>query len=111
MSTSDVRLVFMREPLGAAQTPPASVASGRPTSPGDRKGKVRKPGWKPVLVRQSTFKALQELQKATTDPKLDLSYLADAVVRLGLEKSREEVVVAAIRGIQHACSQLPTESS
>lgn len=91
----------LSKPNGAASadtgnTGPADAAS---TSP---KQKRVRPGWKPTILRQATFNKLREVQKSTVDPRLDLSYLTDACVRLALELGREQIVSRALDDLRPA---------
>ena len=75
----------------------ASSAQG-PTSP-QRKRNLRD-GWKSTLLRRETFQQLRSLQKSTVDPRLDLSYLTDACVRLALDLGAEHIVRRAIADLK-----------
>lgn len=73
---------------------PSAEDSSQPTSP--KPTKTMRPGWKPTLLRRSTFEKLRDLQKSTTDPSLDLSYLSDACVQLALELGADAIVRRAL---------------
>ncbi len=70
-----------------------ALAPESPASPGRRRPR---PGWKPTLVRRETFALLRKLQKSTSDPAIDLSYLSDACIRIALELGPEAVVQRAL---------------
>ena len=72
-----------------ADRPPAYPQSKRP----------HRPGWKATLVRSETFLRLRALQKSTTDPAIDLSYLTDACLQLALEMGGDAIVQRALNGI------------
>ena len=92
------------------QNPPFLRPS--PVSPGDRTAnkadrppaypqpkRTHRPGWKATLVRSETFMKLRALQKSTTDPAIDLSYLTDACLQLALEMGGDVIVQRALDGI------------
>ena len=81
---------------GVAQATPSKRA---PASPDKRR--IR-PGWKAVIVRAESFAKLREIQKSTTDPVVDLSYLVDACVRLALQIGPEEIVQRAVADLRPA---------
>jgi hypothetical protein len=58
------------------------------------------PGWRPLLVRNDSFEKLQEIQRLTTDPAIDLCYLADACVQLALEAGNEAIVQRVFDGFR-----------
>lgn len=65
-----------------------------------QKARRKRPGWKPTLVRADSFKQLQAIQKSTTDPAIDLSYLTDACVQMALELGGETIVQRVIDGFR-----------
>lgn len=67
-----------------------------------RKRAVR-PGWKVTLVRAETFSKLRAIQKSTTDPAIDLSYLTDACLQMALEMGGEAIVQRALDSFRSAC--------
>lgn len=69
-------------------------ADGSSTSRRERR-RVRD-GWKPTLVRDSTFAALVEVQRSTREPRIDLSYLSDACLAIALEAGAEAIVRRAL---------------
>ena len=69
-----------------------------PASP-ESKRRIRT-GWKAGIVRVGSFRRLQEIQKSTADPVIDLSYLLDACVQLALELGPEAVVRRAVEALQ-----------
>ena len=90
-------LVSVGDPVdGAAQ---ATRSNGAPASPHRRR--VR-PGWKAVIVRAETFAQVREIQKSTTDPVVDLSYLMDACVQLALQTGPEQIVQRAVADLRPA---------
>lgn len=81
---------------GAAQATPSK---GAPASPDRRR--IRH-GWRAVIVRAESFAELREIQKSTTDPVVDLSYLMDACVRLALQIGPQEIVKRAVADLRPA---------
>lgn len=80
-------------------TPDATVLPrAQATSPQSKKP-VR-PGWKPTIVRKDSFRRLRAIQKSTTDPILDLSYLSDACIQIALELGAEEIVRRAMADLK-----------
>ena len=65
----------------------------------DSKRRIR-PGWKATIVRSDSFARLRAIQKSTTDPVIDLSYLADACLQLALDIGPEAIVPRALSGLQ-----------
>ena len=65
----------------------------------DSKRRIR-PGWKATIVRSDSFARLRAIQKSTTDPVIDLSYLADACLQLALDAGPEAIVQRALSGLQ-----------
>jgi len=59
-----------------------------------------RPGWKATIVRSESFARLRAIQKSTTDPVIDLSYLADACLQLALDAGPEAIVQRALSGLQ-----------
>ena len=94
-------------PLRPASAPP-EVLFGDPhycgttkhasASP-DSKRKIR-PGWKATIVRSESFARLRVIQKSTTDPVIDLSYLADACLQMALDIGPDAIVQRALSGLQ-----------
>lgn len=58
-----------------------------------------RPGWQPTLVRVETFNKLRAIQKSTTDPAIDLSYLSDACLQMAMEMGGDVIVQRALAGI------------
>ena len=56
------------------------------------------PGWRKTFVRASTLKRLVTLQNNHADAHLDLGYITDACVTLGLDHGVETVLQRAARG-------------
>ena len=59
-----------------------------------------RPGWKATIVRSESFARLRAIQKSTTDPVIDLSYLADACLQIALDIGPEAIVQRALSGLQ-----------
>ena len=74
---------------------PAKHTSASPNS----KRRIR-PGWKATIVRSETFARLRAIQKSTTDPVIDLSYLVDACLQMALEIGSDSIVQRALSGLQ-----------
>ena len=64
--------------------------------------RTQRPGWKATLVRIETFSKLRAIQKSTTDPAIDLSYLTDACLQIALEIGGEAIVRRALDDIRSA---------
>lgn len=64
--------------------------------------RTTRPGWKATLVRIETFSKLRAIQKSTTDPAIDLSYLTDACLQIALELGGEAIVRRALDDIRSA---------
>lgn len=79
-----------RAPQEAKEEP--SSQTDQPASAYPKAKKGFRPGWKATLVRKETFDRLKAIQKSTTDPTPDMSYLTDACVQIALERGPEEVV-------------------
>ncbi len=93
----------MKQPIlrPALAIPEASaVTPAEDTSAYPQKARKRRPGWKPTLVRADSFKQLQAIQKSTTDPAIDLSYLTDACVQMALELGSEAIVQRVFDGFR-----------
>ncbi|MBX9794752.1 MAG: hypothetical protein K2Y02_10690 [Burkholderiaceae bacterium] len=75
-------------------TPSGVPAEMSAASPHQRR--KPRPGWTATIVRSQSFAQLRRIQKSTTDPVIDLSYLADACVELALELGAEEIVKRAV---------------
>ena len=65
----------------------------------DSRRRIR-PGWKATIVRSESFARLRAIQKSTTDPVIDLSYLADACLQMALDVGPEAIVQRALSGLQ-----------
>ena len=74
------------------------TAKHAPASPNSMR-KIR-PGWKATIVRSESFARLRVIQKSTTDPVIDLSYLADACLQMALDYGPEAIVQRALSGLQ-----------
>jgi hypothetical protein len=79
-------------------TPAGAKKEGPPASP-LQKRRVR-PGWRATLVRAESFAKLRDIQKSTTDPAIDLSYLTDACLQLALEMGADAIVRRAVAGLR-----------
>ena len=75
--------------------------AGRPSAYPQQKRPTR-PGWKATRVRIETFSKLRAIQKSTTDPAIDLSYLTDACLQMALEMGGEAIVRRALDDIRSA---------
>jgi len=75
-------------------------ADGERAATSPKQPRRYRPGWKATLVRIETLHLLRELQKSTSDPVLDLSYLTDACVRLALELGCEAIVSRAVADLR-----------
>jgi hypothetical protein len=73
----------------------ATAASAYP----QHKRRLR-PGWKATIVRYESFAKLRAIQKSTTDPAIDLSYLTDACLQIALELGRDAIVKRALDGLR-----------
>ena len=82
----------------APQPGSAAQASSEPKSPQGKKHV--KPGWRPTIIRCDSFQRLREIQKSTSDPTLDLSYLSDACIQIALELGPEQIVRRAIADLK-----------
>lgn len=83
------------EPMfhSAERTPePDATVQMRVEAKSPQRKKPVRPGWQPTIVRKDSFKRLRAIQKSTTDPPLDLSYLSDACIQIALELGAEEIV-------------------
>lgn len=83
---------------GTPQSGSVLQASSEPKSPQGKKHV--KPGWRPTIVRRDSFLRLREIQKSTSDPTLDLSYLSDACIQIALALGPEEIVKRAIADLR-----------
>lgn len=63
------------------------------------KRRVR-PGWKATIVRAESFAKLRAIQKSTSDPAIDLSYLTDACLQIALELGAEAIVKRALDALR-----------
>lgn len=80
-----------------AESKPAELPSAYP-----QQKRTRRPGWKATLVRTETFSKLRAIQKSTSDPAIDLSYLTDACLQMALEMGGEAIVRRALDDIRSA---------
>jgi hypothetical protein len=79
--------------------PPACGTAKRTSASPNSQRRIR-PGWKATIVRSESFARLRAIQKSTTDPVIDLSYLADACLRMALDIGPEAIVQRALSGLQ-----------
>ena len=82
------------EPLRPASVPPEvplpdphARGTTQHTSASPESRRRIRPGWKTTIVRSDSFVRLRAIQKSTTDPVIDLSYLADACLQMALDLS------------------------
>lgn len=74
------------------------TAKHAPASPNPKR-RIR-PGWKATIVRSESFARLRAIQKSTTDPAIDLSYLVDACLQMALDIGTEAIVQRAFAGLR-----------
>ena len=84
-----------------AAEPPHGVTALRPSAYPHAKRRVR-PGWKATIVRSESFARLRAIQKSTTDPAIDLSYLTDACLQIALDIGGEAIVQRALTALRPA---------
>ena len=84
-----------------AAEPPQGVTAIRPSAFPQAKRRVR-PGWKATIVRSESFARLRAIQKSTTDPSIDLSYLTDACLQIALDIGGEAIVQRALTALRPA---------
>lgn len=89
---------ILRPAPASCEAPAVTPAEG--TSAYPQRTRTKRPGWKPTLVRANSFKQLQAIQKSTTDPAIDLSYLTDACVQMALELGSEAIVQRVFDGFR-----------
>ena len=89
---------ILRPAPASREAPAVTPAEGPPAYP--QRARTKRPGWKPTLVRANSFKQLQAIQKSTTDPAIDLSYLTDACVQMALEQGSEAIVQRVFDGFR-----------
>ena len=82
-----------------AAEPPHGVTAIRPSAYPHAKRRVR-PGWKATIVRSESFARLRAIQKSTSDPAIDLSYLTDACLQIALELGAEAIVKRALDALR-----------
>jgi hypothetical protein len=81
-----------------ARSPDSAVVTPAPASPSLKRRP--RPGWKATIVRHESFAQLRAIQKSTTDPSIDLSYLTDACLRIALEMGRDAIVQRALADLR-----------
>jgi hypothetical protein len=91
------RPAISHPPSRSEGTTAGQPADGSSASRRDRR-QVRE-GWKPTLVRDSTFARLVEVQRSTREPRIDLSYLTDACLAIALEVGPESIVKRALEDL------------
>jgi hypothetical protein len=79
--------------------PHSRVAAEKASAPPKTRRRIR-PGWKATIVRSDSFARLRALQKSTTDPVIDLSYLADACLQMALDIGCEAIVQRALADLR-----------
>jgi hypothetical protein len=84
-----------------AAEPSPGVAAMRSSAYPQAKRRVR-PGWKATIVRSESFARLRAIQKSTTDPAIDLSYLTDACLQIALDIGAEVIVQRALVALRPA---------
>lgn len=88
-------------PEGPQSEPRQRDTAACPSAYPPSKRKVR-PGWRATIVRAETFAKLRAIQKSTTDPAIDLSYLTDACLQMALEMGGDAIVQRALDGMRSA---------
>ena len=83
-------------------------AQRSPASPPPKR--AIRPGWKATIVRQASFDRLRAIQKSTTDPAIDLSYLTEACLQLALELGAEAIVKRALASLRAPARTEPTST-
>lgn len=99
--------VIESDPLHRREPSPRSQVVTASASSGSQRRRTR-PGWNSTLVREASFDALRAIQKSTTDPRIDLSYLSEACVRMALDSGRDEIVKRALAEMDPLRSGLRT---
>lgn len=79
-------------------SPTGEPASLGPAAPSPSKRRIRA-GWKAGIFRIGSFRRLQEIQKSTRDPVIDLSYLLDACLQIALEAGPDTIVRRALQDL------------
>lgn len=89
-------------PAGEAAALPVGVAlrAQPPSTKRSRQARRARPGWKPTLVRKSSFQKLRAIQKSSCDRVLDLSCLSDACIALALELGVQRIVERALADLR-----------
>lgn len=86
---------------GAAALPAgAALCAQPPSTKRSRQARRARPGWKPTLVRKSSFQQLRAIQKSSCDRVLDLSCLSDACIALALELGAQQIVERALADLR-----------
>jgi hypothetical protein len=86
---------------GALSASPTGAAAEADSAYPQHKRKLR-PGWRATIVRHESFAKLRAIQKSTTDPAIDLSYLTDACLQIALDLGRDVIVKRALDGFRQA---------
>jgi hypothetical protein len=89
----------MVAPEALLAEPHACGAADRASASPNARRRLR-PGWKATIVRSESFARLRAIQKSTTDPVIDLSYLMDACLQMALDIGPEAIVRQALSGLQ-----------
>jgi hypothetical protein len=79
--------------------PQACGTAWHPSASPKPRRRIR-PGWKATIVRSESFARLRAIQKSTTDPVVDLSYLVDACLQMALDIGPEAIVQRALAGLR-----------
>ena len=79
--------------------PQARGTAKHPSASPKPRRRIR-PGWKSTIVRSESFARLRAIQKSTTDPVVDLSYLVDACLQMALDVGPEAIVQRALSGLR-----------
>ena len=81
-------------------TEPQACGTANHASASPKSMRRIRPGWKATIVRSESFARLRAIQKSTTDPVIDLSYLVDACLQMALDVGPEAIVQRALAGLQ-----------
>jgi hypothetical protein len=87
-------------PSEVAATESPNGASSTAASAYPQPKRRLRPGWRATIVRYESFAKLRAIQKSTTDPAIDLSYLTDACLQIALELGRDAIVKRALDGLR-----------
>lgn len=79
---------------------PQARGAAKQTSASPNAQRRLRSGWKSTIVRSESFARLRAIQKSTTDPVIDLSYLTDACLQMALDIGPEAIVQRALSSLQ-----------